>query len=92
MSAQATGPATIHCRLCSWRTSDPDPVAREGAWSAHYVGVHPRPLRTKCMVPPYCGWTATADDLPTLRRLRDEHAATHTTKPTKSNLRRKSPR
>lgn len=67
----------IHCRLCSWSTTDPDPVVREEAWRAHYAGVHPQPIATRCMVPPYCGWTATADDLPELRRLRDGHEATH---------------
>lgn len=81
----------VHCRLCSWRTSDADPVVREQKWRAHYDGVHPQPLRTRCMVPPYCGWTASADDLPALRRLRDEHEATHT-KTTKSKPRRRSTR
>lgn len=87
MSARPERPRAIHCRLCSWKTTDPDPIAREEQWQAHYEGVHPQPLMTRCMVPPYCAWTATADDLATLRRLRDEHDATHKTKPTKSKSR-----
>lgn len=77
MSATTERAPAIHCRLCSWKTDAPDPVVREQQWQAHYDGVHPQPLRTRCMVPPYCGWTATADDLPKLRRLRDNHEATH---------------
>ena len=80
MSAAPERPRAILCRLCSWKTTDPDPTVREEQWQAHYYGVHPRPIATRCTVPPYCGWTTTAPDLDELRRLKAEHEATHTKK------------
>lgn len=87
MSAAAERSRAVHCRLCPWRTTDPDPAAREQQWQAHYYGLHPQPIETRCTVPPYCGWTITAPDLTTLRLLKAEHEATHNTTRTRQSHR-----
>ena len=89
VSAATERPRPIHCRLCSWKTTDPNPAVREEQWQAHYYGVHPQPLLTRCTVPPFCGWSTTAPHLDELRRLKAEHEATHATT-TKSKARRRT--
>lgn len=78
---EGASPRPIRCCLCSWLTCDPDGRVREEQWNQHYYGVHPQPLMTKCTAPPYCGWTGTAGDLDTLRRLHHEHEASHMSAP-----------
>ncbi|WP_435199546.1 hypothetical protein [Janibacter sp. GS2] len=77
MTATSNPVRAVRCCLCSWTCSDADPAVRESKWLAHYYGLHPQPLWTRCTVPPFCGWSTTADDLTTLRRLKAAHESTH---------------
>lgn len=74
-----TNSRPIRCCLCSWMTYEPNSQVREQQWREHYYGLHPQPLVTTCIVPPYCGWTSTAPDLDTLRLVREAHEAMHAT-------------